>query len=554
MPLSFADPLAALAVEPEEPHVHLRLLAVARAVLLFFCAALVVISGSLAPYLSGLLGLSAFAVAASIPLTPVTARRLQPLVEGLVSGLLVTGAHGLLTPLLPYLIAPPLAAGLVFGLRMSLASSVLAAAGSLTVFSVTSGGRSFESFVATSSQWAFTMVAVGLLSAWVRRIQITERPAAAENASYASAYRLIAQLRVVARQLSSGLDTVTLAQSLLQALQRTLGFDRGALYVRSPGGVLVPLAFEGDAQVKWPVSTEPEGLFDEAWTSEEPRQRDGGFDGAPGRWSAAIPLRVGLRTFGVVGIESDLGPLDGKELRTAMELSQEGALRLETALLFEEVRSIATAEERRRLAREIHDGIAQELASLGYLVDDLSFRADSLPDVAEDLRQLRAQLTQMISELRLSIFDLRSEVQPSVGLGTALSEYVRQVGASSQLTVHLLLDEAPERLRVETETELLRVAQEAITNARKHAGARNLWVTCRVDPPSALLRIEDDGIGLGSGRIDSFGIDIMRERAERIGGRLLVRDRAEGGTLVEVTVPRPVRSPPGQPLPRGPSR
>jgi signal transduction histidine kinase len=318
-------------------------------------------------------------------------------------------------------------------------------------------------------------------------------------------------------------------------LLRTLGFDRGALYVRSPGGVLVPLAFEGDTKLEWPASTEPEGLFGEAWASEEPRQRDTGFDGSAGRWSAAIPLRIGLRTFGVVGMESDLGPFGWQELHTAMNHTRDGALRLETALLFEEVRSIATAEERRRVAREIHDGIAQELASLGYLVDDLSSRAD-VPELAEDLRMLRSQLTRMISELRLSIFDLRSEVQPSVGLGTALSDYVRQVGASSQLTVHLLLDEAPQRLGIETETELLRIAQEAITNARKHAGAGNLWVTCRVEPPSALLRVEDDGIGLGPGRVDSFGIEIMRERAERIGARLVVRDRTEGGAMVEVTL------------------
>ena len=167
---------------------------------------------------------------------------------------------------------------------------------------------------------------------------------------------------------------------------------------------------------------------------------------------------------------------------------EELALRLETALLFSEVRSLATAEERRRLAREIHDGIAQELASLGYVVDDLAARARYLPDLEADLKTLRGELTRVISELRLSIFDLRSEVQSTVGLGTALSDYVRQVGASSNLTVHLVLDESPMRLPIDAETELLRIAQEAVTNARKHANAENLWVTCRVDPPSAYLR------------------------------------------------------------------
>ena len=74
---------------------------------------------------------------------------------------------------------------------------------------------------------------------------------------------------------------------------------------------------------------------------------------------------------------------------------------------------------------------------------------------------------------------------------------MRSVGTGSGLTVHLVLDESAYRLPIEAETELLRVAQEAITNARKHARARNLWVTCRVDPPRAFLRIADDGKGLG---------------------------------------------------------
>ena len=61
---------------------------------------------------------------------------------------------------------------------------------------------------------------------------------------------------------------------------------------------------------------------------------------------------------------------------------------------------------------------------------------------------------------------------------------------------------------METETELLRIAQEATTNARRHSQARNLWVTCRVNPPDAYLRVADDGRGLGSPRIDSYGLTL----------------------------------------------
>src|SRR5690606_21286594 len=133
-------------------------------------------------------------------------------------------------------------------------------------------------------------------------------------------------------------------------------------------------------------------------------------------------------------------------------------------------------------------------------------------------------------------FDLRTDVQPATGLGAALSSYVRSVGTGSGLTVHLVLDESAHRLTIEAETELLRVAQEAVTNARKHSRAKNLWVTCRVDPPRAFLRIADDGAGLGSPRHDSYGLEIMRERAARLGATLAIRSRVGGGTVVEVTL------------------
>jgi signal transduction histidine kinase len=224
-------------------------------------------------------------------------------------------------------------------------------------------------------------------------------------------------------------------------------------------------------------------------------------------------------------------------------------------MLFDEVRGVATAEERRRLAREIHDGIAQELSYLGYVVDGLTAEAREHDEgLTDELRSLRREITRIVSELRLSIFDLRSEVDIHGGLGAALSEYVRSVGQQSEMTVHLSLDEAATRLPAESEAELLRIAQEAITNARKHAEASNLWVTLVVDPPSALLRVEDDGRGLGTGRHDSFGLSIMRERASRLRTNVQVEAREPRGTRVEVVLGGPTTSatrlPDASPQPR----
>lgn len=171
---------------------------------------------------------------------------------------------------------------------------------------------------------------------------------------------------------------------------------------------------------------------------------------------------------------------------------------------------------------------------MGYRIDELIAQACEIPELRALLVDLRAEVSRLISELRLSIFDLRSEVGSQPSLGAALSDYLRSVSAAAGFTVHIVLDETTLRLPIAQETELLRIAQEAITNARRHAAAQNLWVRCRVDPPFAHLRIEDDGRGLGQPRVDSFGLEVMRERAARIGAELSIVPRPTGGTIVEV--------------------
>src|SRR5690606_17548392 len=168
---------------------------------------------------------------------------------------------------------------------------------------------------------------------------------------------------------------------------------------------------------------------------------------------------------------------------------------------FDEVRSLATNEERQRLAREIHDGVAQELVMVGYGIDNaLASLPEGAKETAEELRALRNEVTRVITELRLSLFELRSGVDRHGGLAAAIAEYARTVGASGGMRVHLSLDESTARLPAAVEAELLRIAQEAITNARKHAGAANLWVTCAVDPPYAQIEISDDGRGIADQR------------------------------------------------------
>jgi signal transduction histidine kinase len=229
-----------------------------------------------------------------------------------------------------------------------------------------------------------------------------------------------------------------------------------------------------------------------------------------------LPLMRDSQVLAVLVADSELVPSDDELGAVAGSLAAE-TLKLHAALLFAEIRRSATQEERHRLAREVHDGIAQDVASLGYLVDTVM---PVSPDQANQLDKLRTEISRVVNELRHSVFDLRHDVGGHRGIGESLSTIAQHIGARSSLAVHVSLDEAGERLAPDVEAQLVRIAQEAMNNARKHAGASNLWLRCRISPPGAEIEVSDDGRGLGPRRTDSHGLTIMQERAERIGAEL----------------------------------
>ena len=432
--------------------------------------------------------------------------------------------------LLLYLVVPGLVAGIALkalGVAVTVGIEVVG----LTTALLLSGQGGVAVFAEYVGPWIATSAGVGLVAARLRQLRA---PGSDMDTSYESARQLLTQLRTVARRLSTGLDTPSIAGQLLAAVHEHLSDTRSAAFVRTEGGVLAPLGYRGgDARE---VLQSDGYLVEDCWTAMKPLQGLHASNSDDPRYRIVLPLRVGVRILGVVVIDR-AAPVSESALSSIMHTVNEHALRIDAALLFDEVRSLATMEERHRLAREIHDGIAQEIASLGYVVDDLTATASS-DSQGQKLNALRAELTRIVNELRLSIFDLRSEL--SAGLGSAISDYVREVGSRSGLTVHLTLDVVPTRLRGEVETEFLRIAQEAINNVRKHSQASNLWVDCRIHPPYARISIRDDGNGMGSARADSYGMKIMQERSERVGADFSVRavNGAGGppGTVVTVTL------------------
>ncbi|WP_446210704.1 GAF domain-containing sensor histidine kinase [Micromonospora sp. IBSANI012] len=446
---------------------------------------------------------------------------------------------------LPYLAVPVTVTALRRRFREGAALLGVAAATLLIAgaFTEVDGGRQLgqPGYLAVCAQWLI-LAGLGLYAAGTLH-QVMRVRGEGKPQPYAEATRLLTQLRTVARQLPGAtLDPGGISEHLLEELRGVAPNNRAAVLSASGGGRLVVLAQVGVDRVDWETTLDADSAIADAWASQQPQTaaRSQARSHRGGDVSALIvPLVAGVRTVGLVVLEADAAhAYPPPVVSRVTALTGPAALRLEAALLFDEVRSLATNEERQRLAREIHDGVAQELVMVGYGIDNaLATVYDDADETAEGLRTLRGEVTRVITELRLSLFELRSEVDRHGGLAAAIAEYARTVGASGGLRVHLSLDESTARLPAATEAELLRIAQEAVTNARKHAGASNLWVTCEVDPPYAQIEVSDDGHGIGDQHADGhYGLAIMAERAERIRGRLEIRPRQPSGTTVAVVV------------------
>jgi signal transduction histidine kinase len=458
------------------------------------------------------------AALAALPLPNAVPPIIPALAETLTAAVIIGGmsTSGLL--FLPYLTVPLFIAGLTTGLAAGLACASVAIV-TLAATVASSGDPTVEALNRNNTlvAWLFIFVAVPAVGAWIRRIRTEVAPDS--EPAYADAHRLLSELHVVARQLSLGLDPRTLAGALAEDIRAVVPQADAVVLARSNAGRFVALA--GDEP-----SEAAEAAIEDAWVSAAPVKREGA-----GTSFAAIPVLMGERVVALVVVTTATG-LDHASLRSCRSVIEQSGPRLASAMLFDDVRRLATTDERMRLAREIHDGIAQDLASVGYALDDI--RRDSDPAVAKQVVAVREQLQAMIADLRMSIFDLRTGVNDSVGLGAALSEHAQRIAAQSDLVIHVSMDESPKRLPITVEVELLRIVQEAITNVRRHANATNLWLTVTVEPPRAHITVTDDGRGLKPGRADSFGITGMRERARRIGANLHVGPGPEGGTLVQV--------------------
>jgi signal transduction histidine kinase len=294
-------------------------------------------------------------------------------------------------------------------------------------------------------------------------------------------------------------------------------------------------------------------------------RREDGFEtvaaaGNPGENALRLPLVYGGETVGRLV----LGPRAGEEGFAAAErrlledlahqigasahaaIMTDEALKLSADLQRSRERLVeAREEERRRLRRDLHDGLGPQLSSQALTIDAVRALMKRDPEAAEELLlDLKAQAQDAVSDIRRLVYGLRPPALDDLGLLGALRESAAQYGAKG-LSVSVEAPESLPPLSAAVEVAAYRIAQEALTNVARHAGANTCTVSLAIDEASALcLEVRDDGRGIPDPQENSsvragVGLMSMRERASELGGSLVVEPLPEGGTRARARLPLP---------------
>ncbi len=472
---------------------------------------------------SALLALCAVAVIWLVAVLAERRAELNPIVPvaeagliGLVCGLAIVEAPEVLV----VLAIPPFAAAVFHGVRISLqalsSQLVFVVATALIINKGITPEQSFGTFT-----WCMAGLGLGLIGSFVHASNLAE---ADEMAPYLDAQRLLRQLLDLSDDLSSGLDVTSLSGSVLSDVRDVLPTAALGLYVPN-GEALAPLVVK--VAEDGSDLTDAEAMAVESWARNEPLVFERSF---------SFPLGDSAVVAGILAPSVELHEEEMERTILALgERLRTKAVQLDTALLFADFRELASADVRKRLAREMHDGVAQDIASLGYLVDALAARPSDEKQAAQ-FAMVRDRITKIVAEVRQSVLTLRTSIGEAQSLGTAIGTIARHLSESSRIPIQVRLDEHSTRLRPEVEAELFRIAQEAMNNAIKHARCTSIAVTCQVYAPDALIVVSDDGRGLQQARSDSYGLKIMRERARLVGATLSIEDNPGGGLSVSVQI------------------
>lgn len=266
-------------------------------------------------------------------------------------------------------------------------------------------------------------------------------------------------------------------------------------------------------------------------------------DGTNGlRYHASIPLYASGRQLGIMNVAStDWRELSEDDLRLLYTVGDLLAIAIERTRLFDKSVQLGAAEERNRLAREIHDTLAQGLSAIALQLEtaDALLGTDADPArVSGAVRRALELARANLDEARRSVLDLRAAPLEGRTLAEALEALAREA-SSSGVDVRVECLGAARPLPARFEVGLYRIAQEAIANAVRHAGAARVDVELAIAPSEVRLAVRDDGRGFEPAEASAgrFGLIGMSERARLLGGALRIDSALGDGARLDVTLP-----------------
>jgi signal transduction histidine kinase len=270
------------------------------------------------------------------------------------------------------------------------------------------------------------------------------------------------------------------------------------------------------------------------------------FSGLQARAVAIVPLKLENTTIGALWIaHAKVRQFTETDLIWLESMADQVAIAIQHGLMTSQLQSLSIVQERGRIAREMHDGLAQVLGYLNLQVQTLSslLNQGKTEKLQSELLQMRQAIQTAHADVRENILSLRTTLAQEKGLEAAVAEYLTefeiQTGIKTKFSYQL---EGELNLSSIAEVQLVCILQEALTNVRKHARATqvNVLITKEEHLHADMIHMQilDDGIGFKmAGSKRNFGLQTMRERAESVNGNLVIRSGNEAGTCIECWLP-----------------
>ncbi len=397
----------------------------------------------------------------------------------------------------------------------------------------------------------------------VRIIDAQAREKALRQEADARQLQIQQRLNEVAEQITSELELDRVLTKVIQIAEELTGADGGgiALFDRERESIRYPYLHNLPQELAEVTFSKGEGVAGEvmdtgspvvvvdyqAYPSIIPAFAEAGLTSV-----VAVPIVSGDRVFGALSLVSTdkAKCFFDSDVAILTSIGRQAGIAIENARLYERMRfyarqiTRAQEDERKRVARELHDETVQMLIALSRRLESLAALPDPLPEAAlERLATLQELIGTTLQGVRHYIQDLRPPTLDHLGLVATiegLTDDLKEDGIDAELGV----SGAARRLTLEAELALFRIVQEALNNVRRHSGASHALVQVRFSPDSVRIRIKDDGHGFNApARMDDLvstgklGLVGMYERARTLGGTLAVQSAPGEGTVVIVDVP-----------------